>query len=84
MDPIACLAFINDETETDQDRCERMVDLARWFASGGAVPSFDVITNKTLAMAEFNGYSSLAAAINVVCVNGDLSGLQGLGYKVLH
>ena len=85
MDPITCLAFVNDPSEDSDTRQSHMHYLAEWLARGGFAPLGASLTHEALVFAEDSGRDvlNLAAAVNVALVNADNSGLEGIGYKVL-
>ncbi len=76
MDPIAALDIINDRSNLD--RYDVLVELAEWIARGGFIPF-----SAPLVSSKIWGDNPLAAAVNVVIANGDLSGLEGMGFKIL-
>lgn len=80
MDPKATIALINDEATSRQDRIDAIDDLAQWIAKGGFPPFDSGFINEEHQGERYD--KDLIAAINVVLANGDLSGLEGLGYEV--
>jgi len=83
MDPLVCLAIINDASEDADTRLSHIHYLAEWLAKGGFAPMGASLTHEALVFAEDSGDIRTASAVNVALVNADMSGLEGAGYKVL-
>lgn len=81
MDPIATLRIINDDAEDMDTRSAHIHYLAEWIARGGFVPTTGEHIRSDVPW-EQPDYE-LAAAVNVAIVNSDLSGLEGMGYRVV-
>jgi len=82
MDPTVALDFINDVSEDADTRLSHLHYLAEWLAKGGFAPLGASLTHEALVFAEDSGQIRLAAAVNVALVNADMSGLEGVGYRV--
>ncbi len=83
MHPTVTLVTIVSNDEDMNTRCEALQDLATWLADGAGVDG-NAVADYPIEPDVFReeGLHDLAASVRVALVNGDLSGLQGLGYGV--
>jgi hypothetical protein len=86
MDPQCALDLIHSLGIHPDDRAAALLDLAAWIAGGGFLPSPDDLHDYTQELEDAyreQGLLEVFASLRTAIYYGDLSGLEGCGFRVV-